>query len=405
MGIKGLMKVLKENCPGSFKEVNKSKYNSKIIAIDASMQLYQFMIQVKIEGQNGIQSNLTDSNGEITSHLMGFFNRTINLLELGIKPVYVFDGKPPMLKAKELSKRSTTKKKAIADSEAIMKKLNEKDEEANEAENAEEINEEEISGDNGDSSNEEAGTEGHEEGREELVDEYNKLSKRSVHITKEQIDDVKKMLTFMGIPYIDAPCEAEAQCAELTKGTKVYASATEDMDCLTFGSKILLRNLTDSRTKNVTEIHIDKVLNILNITHEQFIDFCILCGCDYTNTISGIGPKRGLNLIREHKTIEQVIKVIKERNENPKLKTKHHVPEHLEQNLQEVRKLFTNPDVTPCSEINIVFKRVDNEELIKFLVTEKNFNKERIEKGISRIQKVALSNANQTTLHRFFTKA
>ncbi len=102
MGIKGLMKVLKENAPTSFREVNKSKYNSKIIAIDASMQLYQFMIQVKIEGQNGIQSNLTDQNGEVTSHLMGFFSRTINLLELGIKPVYVFDGKPPKLKMKEL---------------------------------------------------------------------------------------------------------------------------------------------------------------------------------------------------------------------------------------------------------------------------------------------------------------
>lgn len=399
MGIKGLMKVLKEQAPSSYREVNKSKYHSKIVAIDASMQLYQFMIQVKIEGQTGIQSNMTDQNGEVTSHLIGFFNRTINLLELGIKPVYVFDGKPPTLKAKELTKRKETKKKAMKESEEIMKKLNAE-------ENAD--NEESLESREDSSSGEEEAT-GHEdttgqEERKDLIDEYNKLSKRSVHITKEQIDDVKNMLTYMGIPYIDAPGEAEAQCAELTKGSKVFASATEDMDCLTFGTKVLLRNLTDSRTKNVTEIHVDKILSILDITHEQFIDFCILCGCDYTNTISGIGPKRGLTLIREHKTIEQVIKVIRERNENPKLKTKHNVPEHLENNLQEVRRLFMKPDVTPCSEINISFKKINSEELLKFLVTEKNFNKERVEKGIARIQKVALDNVNQTTLHRFFTK-
>ncbi len=237
------------------------------------------------------------------------------------------------------------------------------------------------------------------------VKEYNKLSKRSVHITKEQINDVKTMLTFMGIPYVEAPCEAEAQCAELTKGSKVFASATEDMDCLTFGSKVLLRHLTDSRTKNVTEIHINKVLDTLNLTYEQFVDFCILCGCDYTNTISGIGPKRSLSLIKEHNTIEEIIKIVKAKKKNTDKNGKSLVPEHLEQNISEVRSLFVNPDVTPHSEINIVFKKIQVPELINFLVTEKNFNKERVERGIARIQKVVHNNSGQTTMHKYFTKS
>jgi flap endonuclease-1 len=86
-----------------------------------------------------------------------------------------------------------------------------------------------------------------------------------------------------------APSEAEAECAALCKADKVYAVASEDMDSLTFGSTRFLRHLMEptSRKIPVMEFEIAKVLQELNLTMDQFVDLCILCGCDYCDTIRG----------------------------------------------------------------------------------------------------------------------
>jgi flap endonuclease-1 len=116
----------------------------------------------------------------------------------------------------------------------------------------------------------------------------------------------------MGVPVVDAPCEAEAQCAELAKAGHVWATATEDMDALTFRTPKLIRKLTMSQTSKdkkqpIIEIDCEKVLSGMGLSYEQFVDLCIMCGCDYTNTIKGIGPKNALKLIREFKNIEAVL--------------------------------------------------------------------------------------------------
>jgi flap endonuclease-1 len=106
-----------------------------------------------------------------------------------------------------------------------------------------------------------------------------------------------------------APCEAEAQCAALVKGGKVFATATEDMDALTFGSSIVLRHLTASEQKKlpVRQINLDHLLAELQLTHCQFIDLCILLGCDYCDSVKGVGPAKGLTLIRQYGSIEKII--------------------------------------------------------------------------------------------------
>ncbi|KAI3914175.1 hypothetical protein MKW92_040510, partial [Papaver armeniacum] len=101
MGIKGLTKLLADNAPKSMKQETLESYTGREIAIDASLSIYQFLIVV---GRNGT-GTLTNEAGEVTSHLHGLFSRTIRLLEAGLKPVYVFDGKPPDLKRQELAKR------------------------------------------------------------------------------------------------------------------------------------------------------------------------------------------------------------------------------------------------------------------------------------------------------------
>jgi flap endonuclease-1 len=359
MGIKGLMQLLRSEAPDSFKETDKKAYISKVIAIDASIQLYQFLVQIRIKEGSGPSKLLTDDSGLVTSHLQGFFNRTANLLENGIKPVFVFDGKPPKLKYSELEKRKESKSKA----EKELKDATER------AENAEDSDTEATA-----------------------FEDMDKAAKRNIHVTKQQTEEVKHLLRLMGLPIIEAPCEAEAQCAELVKKGKVFAAATEDMDSLTFGTSIVLRKLTmpENHKEKVIEIHISKVLAQLGLNYEEFIDFCILSGCDYCETIKGIGSKNALKLIKKHKNIESII-------EN--LSDKYKVPKSLEDNLNTIRELFKNPNVIPANDIELIFTGPDIDGILQFLVEEKGFNSDRVKKVIDKITKI---DKNQTAIDMFF---
>merc|ERR1712142_1401954 len=110
MGIHNLMKLMGDFAPTAIKECEIKNYFGRKVAIDASMSLYQFLIAVRADG-----NMLTDDDGETTSHLVGMFYRTIRMVENGIKPVYVFDGKPPELKSGELEKRKEARVKAEAE--------------------------------------------------------------------------------------------------------------------------------------------------------------------------------------------------------------------------------------------------------------------------------------------------
>jgi len=187
----------------------------------------------------------------------------------------------------------------------------------------------------------------------------------------------------MGIPVIVAPCEAEAECAALCKSGKVYATATEDMDALTFGTKVLLRGF-NSKKEPIIEINYDDMLKELGLTHEEFVDLCILCGCDYTETIDGVGPATAYKLIKEHKTIENVLKFLESENEDVKRKRKYVFPEPFYYN--DARELFFKPELDPPEKIELKWDKPNEEELKKFLCDEKGFNQARIENAIKKIK-------------------
>eukprot|EP01114_Cavostelium_apophysatum_P022485 TRINITY_DN8153_c0_g1_i1.p1 TRINITY_DN8153_c0_g1~~TRINITY_DN8153_c0_g1_i1.p1 ORF type:complete len:411 (-),score=116.25 TRINITY_DN8153_c0_g1_i1:45-1244(-) len=331
MGIQGLTKLLGDNAPGCMKENEIKNYFGRKIAIDASMSLYQFLIAVRPDNAN---MGLTDASGDVTSHLLGLFHRTIRMIHNGIKPVFVFDGRAPEMKAGELAKR----KEKREETEKNIKEAEEK----------------------GD------------------AETLSKLTKRTVRVTQKHNDEAKKLLRLMGVPVVESPSEAEAQCAALAAAGLVYATGSEDMDSLTFGTPILLRHLTysEARKMPIKEIYVKDALAELKLTMDQFIDLCILLGCDYCDSIKGIGPKKSLEFINKYGCIEEIIKHL-----DPK---KYAVPDNFD--YVKVRKLFKEPDVLDPSKVELKWTAPDEEALMQFLVTEKGFAEDRVKSGIEKLK-------------------
>ncbi|ELR03832.1 Elongation of fatty acids protein 2 [Pseudogymnoascus destructans] len=349
MGIKQLFSIIRDEAPQAIKEGEIKNQFGRKVAIDASMSIYSFLIAVRSEGQQ-----LMNESGETTSHLLGMFYRTLRIVDNGIKPVYVFDGAPPKLKSGELAKRFARKAEA---------------------------------------------TEGLEEAKETgTAEDVEKFSRRTVRVSRQHNAECQQLLKLMGIPYIIAPTEAEAQCAVLARAGKVYAAASEDMDTLCFDSPILIRHLTfsEARKEPIQEIHVDKVLEGLGMDRKQFVDLCILLGCDYLDPIPKIGPNTALKMIREHGSLEKVVEWI-----NNDGKNKYTIPEDWP--YADARELFFNPDVRPADHAECDFKweQPDVEGLIKFLVVENAFSEERVRGGIAKLQK-NLKSSQQARLEGFF---
>lgn len=348
---------------------------------------------------------LTNADGETTSHIQGLFNRTIRFITEGIRPVYVFDGKPPQFKSHELVKRREKRQKA----EEALKAA------------------------------EESGN----------IEEQDKQNKRLVRAGTKENNDCKKLLRLMGVPVIEAPCEAEAQAASLAEGGKVYATATEDMDALTFRTPIQIRKMTfaNASKAEVQQISYAKAIEGLGISHDQFVDLCILLGCDYCDTIRGIGPKTALRLIREHKNIETILDVIdrekyvvpetyepmeakKRKVEEDKKKAakeadtddegddddddadkdeKKEDDDEEEEELipvfVEARRLFNHHEVIPNSEIELKWTECQAEPLKKYLVDEMGFSPDRVQSSIEKLQKAFKSSTKPQARMDMFFKA
>lgn len=341
------MKFLQDAAPKAVREIKGPEaYTGKLLAIDASMCLYQFMIMIR-DNRSGSYQNMTNEDGQVTSHIIGMLSRTLRLMENGIKPVYVFDGKPPELKLGELAARRA--KREDADQKLKLAK---------------------------------------EAGDEEAIMKNTKLTTR---VTREQNEQTKKLLRLMGVPVVEAPSEAEATCAALCRDGKVYGSATEDADCLTFGTAVLVRNLmaAEAQKRQILEVSLSLVLEQLNITMTQFIDFCILSGCDYCDTLKGIGPSTAIKLLMEHGSIEKVLENLE--------------PEKIPQNFDygAARDFFIECEAVDTSTVNFEFNEPDFEGLTKFLIDENSFSADRVERYMDRLRK-AKSRTKQQTLSSFF---
>jgi len=223
----------------------------RVIAIDALNSLYQFLASIR--QPDG--TPLMDSKKRVTSHLSGLLYRTVRLVQIGIKPVYVFDGEPPELKKKEIEERREMKEEAEYEWEKAK--------------------------------------------REKRLEDAKKFAMRTSRLTEEMLNDSKNLLDYMGIPCVQAPSEGEAQCVHLCIKGDAWAVGSQDYDSLLLGAPRLVRGLTLSGTFELSIVHLNKVLKELNLNREQLIDIAILVGTDFNEGVKGIGPKKALKIVRE----------------------------------------------------------------------------------------------------------
>jgi len=315
------------------KEIGFADLKGKTLAVDASNVIYQFLSSIR--QPDG--TPLMDSKGNVTSHLSGLFYRNINLLLEGIKLVYVFDGKPPELKQKTKEKRLEEKEKAREKYEKAKEK--------------------------GD------------------IAEMGKYARSLTRLDKEKVKESKELLEAMGIQCIQAPAEGEAQAAFLCGKGKVYAVASQDYDCLAFGSPRLIQNLTLARKRKTISgfisispeiIELEKVLNSLQINQDQLICLAILSGTDYNPSgVRGIGPKKALSLVKSYKYPARIFKQVEKQIEEQENGFEW----------QEIFEEFKKPNVKL---VDIKFPKI-NEDKIKKILLKYDFSEKRIENGLKRL--------------------
>ena len=324
--------------------------SGKSIAIDAYNALYQFLAIIR--QPDG--TPLKDSTGKITSHLSGLLYRTSNLVELGIKPIYVFDGAPPVLKEVEIKRRMKAKEEATVMYERAVAR--------------------------GD------------------MAEARVYAQATSRLKDYMADDSKRLLALMGLPWIQAPSEGEAQAAHLTKRGDSDYCASQDYDSLLFGAPKLIRNVTISGrrklpSKNVyvdvapEVVELGIVLKECGVTYEQLIDVAILIGTDFNpDGIRGLGPKTALKLIKEHGTLENAL---------PHLKNAEFPAEP-----QRIREIFLRPRVTDSYRLE--WKEPDVAGIVDFLCREKDFSEDRVKKALEKMQEGTKKQKGKTTLEKWF---
>jgi len=329
--------------------VELSELDGKTVAIDAYNTIYQFLSIIR--QPDG--SPLCDRTGRVTSHLSGILYRTSNLIAQGVEPCFVFDGAPHELKKATLSERKDRRVKAMTEWEDAK-----------------------------------------EEG--DLKKAFSKAQQTS-RMTPEIRESSKELISYLGLPVVNAPSDGEAQAAYMCAKGDVWASASQDFDSLLFGTPTLVRNMTITGRRKVpgkdqyrdvkTEIIDSKeFLRSLEITREQLVDMCILIGTDFNPGVPGIGPKKGLKLIKDHGDIEKVMKHLS-----------IEIPTY-----QEIRDIFLNSGYT--DDYSTASAEIKREEVIGMLEAY-DFSRERIENTLDRIEtsrKSTKAKKSQRSLDKWF---
>lgn len=307
----------------------------RTVAVDGNLELYQFLSIMRMRDGRP----LMDDAGHVTSHLNGLLYRTTRLLtDYGILPVFVFDGPPPELKRAEIAKRREAREKARREHEEAV-------------------------------------------ARGDLGTAWSKAVS-ATRLTREMVEDAKTLLSYLGIPWMQAPSEGEAQAAYLARRGDAWAAGSKDYDSLLFDAPRLVRFLAVSsteflpslgRSRNVSPetIDLEENLRTLGLTREQLIDAALLVGTDFFDGVKGIGPKTAVKRIREWGTLDRAPPEIREQ---------------LPPNLAEIRDFFLHPPVAEPADLRP--SALQPEAVVRFLCDEREFAPPRVHGVLDRLRSV-----------------
>jgi flap endonuclease-1 len=304
----------------------------KSFAVDANIELHQFLALIrKPDG-----SLFTDPRGRVTSHLIGLLTRTSRLVtDYKLRPVFVFDGRPNPLKRATIETRRRVRQKAQTEYvQAIAAK------------------------------------------------DYSRAWSKVVmtgRVTREVLADAERLLSLMGIPWLEALEDGEAQASVMAARGEVWAVGSKDYDSLLFGAPILARYLTltgreylpskkMSRPLIPELVKLNDNLKSLGISREQLVDLALLVGTDFNEGVMGIGPKKGLALIRKYGAAEKFPEEIRK---------------GLPSDLDNIRNIFLHPRV--LENYSLKRERPDPDGIIEFLCEERAFARDRVQKVADRL--------------------
>ena len=315
------------------KEIGLPDLKNKVLAVDSYNLLYQFLTTIRT--RDG--SLLTDSSGNVTSHLIGLFSRVTSFMNQGLKPVFVFDGKPPALKQKERQRRAELKEGARKEYEVAKQR--------------------------------------------DDIKAMKKYASRTTKLTSDMVSDAKKLLTLLGLPVIQAKSEGEAQASYLVKQHDAFACVSQDFDALLYGSTNLVRNLSIAGKRKKTNrlgyvtikpemINLAENLNHLGIDNDQLIVLSMLVGTDYNiGGVKGIGPKKAIAFVKQYnKNYGELFKAAK-------------WAEFFDVDWEEIFYLFKKMPVE--KDYSLVFTQPKFDKIIELLCEKHDFEAERVEKTLN----------------------
>lgn len=328
MGIHNLTNLIKHKSPNAIQTTALYTLKNKKVAIDISIFLYKSLANIRSNGDY-----IRNKDNKVISHIIGILNKTLTYLSFGIEPIYIFDGKPPEEKSNVLIERN--------------KKAN----------NSKLLSEQSLT-----------------------QEEKNKHEKNSIRVKKHHIDDIKLLLNKLGISYIHPDGEAEAYAAELCRIGYVDYVVSEDMDTLAFGCPKMIRTCLDKTIKRsdvISVISLDQILNDFNMNINNFVDMCILCGCDYCTTIPKVGSVRSFNYIKSYQSIDKLIE-----------SKKCVVPQDFIDKYKIARELFDIfKNKIDKDNIELIKSEYNKEHFEEYLLKECSYNTNKVKTILTKIDK------------------
>jgi len=223
-----------------------------VVAVDAHNWLYKYLTTTVKFTDAAVYT--TDDGTEVPN-LIGAVRGLPKFFEADVTPVFVFDGVPTDLKADEIASRREAKEQA----EARLEDARERGDTIAAA----------------------------------------RLEARTQRLTDAIHETTRGLFDRLDVPYVEAPAEGEAQCAHMARhDSDVDYAGSDDYDTLLFGAPLTLRQLTSKGDPECMDL--EATLAEHDLTWEQLVDVGILCGTDFNEGVSGIGPKTALSAIAEH---------------------------------------------------------------------------------------------------------